>query len=400
MAALLAVAILAGAPLRSALGPFDAGVATVAAGLVALAALPLDRACITGPAGSRVLVIASVLACALATLGAASRVRASEDVQAGWDHAFGARLIASDRRLATERARDAYDRATAGNPADFFGEIARADFLSRAGLLAEAEVSARRALRIHPWLINARVELADLRRSQGDDDGAMHEAVAARALNPDAVEPHLLAGDLFLRQGRDRLAAEEFERAVEVSPKRVQPKAKVRAAEIYLAAGEDLPRALKNLEEAEREAGDDPEVLARIAAVYSGPGAPPELQAKAGKLWNRVHALNPADPRARLQIAVAPMLSSDATRQDLEQIVGALDALIRSDPEFDPARVRYFRGLALERLGRRDEAEQAFREVTLLTSIAPFRSRADDKELDEAIKAMQALQASRAESRR
>jgi tetratricopeptide (TPR) repeat protein len=309
-------------------------------------------------------------------------------------------VIPSERRAATERARDAYDRATAGNPAEFLGEIARADFLARVGFLAEAETSARRTLRIHPWLSIARMELAALRRAQNDDAGAMREAVVARSLNADAVEPHLLVAEMFLRDGRDQLAAQELERAIELAPKRVLPKAKVRAAEIYLASGQEVARAMKHLEAAEREAPDDPEILSRVAAVYSAPSAPPSLQAKAEKLWARVVALRPVDARARLQVTASPLLNKDPSREEVEKILEWLDAMIRSDPEFDPARVRYFRALALERLGRQEEAGRTLREVTLLLGVSPMRGRAADEQLDEAIKALRELQQSRPATRR
>ena len=124
-----------------------------------------------------------------------------------------------------------------------------------------------------------------------------------------------------------------------------------------VARGRDLPGALRNLEEAEQEAGDDPEVLARIAALYSGAGAPPEFQAKAARIWNRVLALNPVDVRARFFVTIAPLLAVGAVAaEDLERILATLDAIIASDPDFEPARVRYFRALALERLGRHEEA--------------------------------------------
>jgi O-antigen ligase/tetratricopeptide (TPR) repeat protein len=392
-----ATAALGGARLST--EPFDVAALACAAVVTALGLLPLDRPFVAGPAASRVLAIAAVVAAVLAGLGGRARIAASEDLQAAWDQAFGARLIPSERRHATERARDAYDRASAANPADFFGEIARADFLGRVGLVADAEASVRRALRIHEWLAIARLELAALRRAQSDDVGAMKEAVLARSLNPDAVEPHLLVAELFLGDRRDRLAADELERAIDLAPKRFAPKAKVRAAEIYLAAGQEVPKALRHLEEAETEAPDDPEILGRIAAVYSGPGAPPGLQAKAERLWGRVLALNPVDVAARFQTTVAPLLSREPSPPELEKIVESLDAITRSEPEYEPARVRLFRALALERLGRNEEAERGYREVTLLLGVSPLRTRADDQQLDEAIKALHNLQELRAATR-
>jgi hypothetical protein len=105
------------------------------------------------------------------------------------------------------------------------------------------------------------------------------------------------------------------------------------------------------------------------------------------------------DARARFFVAIAPLLTSEPAPEALERIVTSLDGIIRSDPDFEPARVRYFRALALERLGREEDAARGFRDVMLLTGIAPFRSRADDAELDAAIEAMRALAAARAESR-
>ena len=378
---------------------FDALVAIVGCGVVALAALPLDRSVVWKGAAARALVIASVIAFAVSALGGAARLQASEDLQAAGDHALGARLIPSETGRATALAREGYDRATAGNPADFLGEMGRADFLNRAGLLDESEAAATRALRIHPWLINARVELAWLHLKRNDDEAAMLEARVARSLNPDAVEPHLLVGELFLRQGRTELGADEFDRAVELSPKRVQPFAKVRAAEVRMSEGRDLVGALRNLEEAEREAADDPEVLARIAALYSASDAPPEFHAKAARMWNRVLALNPVDVRARFFVAIAPLLASEPSPE--ERRADLVDS--RRNHQVG-SRVRagareVLPGAGARATRRQQEAARGYREVMMLTAVAPFRSRSDDAGLDAAIEAMRALGAARAESR-
>ena len=87
-----------------------------------------------------------------------------------------------------------------------------------------------------------------------------------------------------------------------------------------MSEGRDLVGALRNLEEAEREAADDPEVLARIAALYSASDAPPEFHAKATRMWNRVLALNPVDVRARFFVAIAPLLASEPSTEEIERI--------------------------------------------------------------------------------
>lgn len=271
----LAVLIFVGVAALGRMGPLDAPVAIIAALVVAMAALPLDRIVVCNPRTSRALAILSGGMLVVATLGAWSRVDASEQLQAAGGHAFGARFVPGDREGATARARDAYDRATAGNPADFLAELSRCDFLGQAGLLGDSEASARRVLRIHPWLINARVELACLRLKVEDDEAAMREARVARGLNPDAVEPRIVLGELFIRQGRSDLAVAEFERAIELSPKRFQPFGKIRAAEIYAADHRELPKTLRYLEEAASEAAENPEMLASIASLYSAGGAPP-----------------------------------------------------------------------------------------------------------------------------
>jgi tetratricopeptide (TPR) repeat protein len=150
---------------------------------------------------------------------------------------------------------------------------------------------------------------------------------------------------------------------------------------------------LRHLEEAQREAPDDPQILAEVARLYSSQGAPPEFQAKAQAIWSRVAALNPQDRQARLRITVGPLLSGERSKAEVEKILETLEGMIRADPDFDPARVRFFRALALERLGRTDEAYRAFREVTLLAGVSPFRKRSDDAELDAAIDALRALEA-------
>ena len=311
-----------------------------------------------------------MIAFAVTALGGAARLQASEDLQAAGDHALGARLIPSEAARATELARDGYDRATAGNPADFLGEMGRADFLNRAGLLAESEAAATRVLRIHPWLINARVELAWLHLKRNDDEA--RDAGGAGGAKPESRRRRaaLARRGALPAPGKDRARRARSSIApMELSPKRIQPFAKVRAAEVRMSAGRDLTGALRHLEEAEREAADDPEVLARIAALYSASDAPPEFHAKAARIWNRVPALNPVDVRARFFVTIAPLLASEPSREDVERILETLDGIISSDPEFEPSRVRYFRALALERLGRPEEAAQGFRDVTLLLGV-------------------------------
>jgi O-antigen ligase/Flp pilus assembly protein TadD len=379
--------------LRGALGLFDALVVPAALVLIAVAALPLDTPRTAGGAASRALAILAALAFVAAALGGAARVQASREHRTGIEYAWSARSIPGQREVAERRARDAFDRATVLDPAGFLAETARAGFLRWSGFFSDAEASALRVLRLHPWLVNARIELADVAMRQGRDERAMSEARKARGLNPDAVQPHHQLGILFLRQGRDALAAEEFERAVELSPGRHNPDARIRAAELYLMGGRDLARGLAHLGEAERQAADDPLVLSRVARLYSAPGAPPEFQAKAEALWKRVAALNPLDVNARMRVTVSPLLRGAPTRAELEAILATLDALILKDPDFDPANVRSFRALTLERLGRADEAVRAYREVMMLAGVAPFRTRRDDEELDAAIEAMRALAA-------
>jgi O-antigen ligase/tetratricopeptide (TPR) repeat protein len=378
--------------LRSGLGTYDAAVVLVALAVVAVAAAPLDAPVVAGGRASKALAAAAILALVVAALSARARVAASEDLQTAMDYAWGARFIPAERGAAELRARAAYDRATASNPSDFLAEASRTAFLNRSGFLADAEASARRVLRLHPWLVNPHVELASLALKQGRDEASMKDARAARALNPDTVEPHWLIGELFLRQGRGDLAAAAFERAIEASPGRFQPYVKIRAAEAYLGI-KDAPRALRSLDEAERESAADAPLLARIASLYSLPGNPPELQAKGDRLWKRVAALDPADEQARFRVTIAPLLTGEPSREQLETILAAMDDWIRERPDFDPTHVRAFRALALERLGRREEALRAYRELTLLTAIGPSRRRADDQELDAAIEALRALQA-------
>jgi tetratricopeptide (TPR) repeat protein len=204
----------------------------------------------------------------------------------------------------------------------------------------------------------------------------------------------MLLGELFLQQGRGELATKEFERAVELGPKGSQPGAKVRAAEVYLAEGREIPRALRYLEDAQREGAGNVQLLSRIASVYSAPGAPPEIQTKAAGIWRQVAVLNPSDLEARLRVAVAPLLGSLPSKPELEAILESLDSTIRANPEFEPGRVRYFRALTLERLGRKEDASRAYREVALLRGVSPMRGRGGDAELDAAIQAMRALQES------
>ena len=136
----------------------------------------------------------------------------------------------------------------------------------------------RRALRIHQWLVNRRASSSRaLRRAQNDDVRAMREAVLARSLNPDAVEPHLLVASCFSRTaatGSRRTSSSGRSTSLRSALRRWRRSGRPRSTSRPVS---DLPKALRHLEEAEKEAPDDPEILGRIAAVYSGADAPPGL---------------------------------------------------------------------------------------------------------------------------
>ena len=79
-----------------------------------------------------------------------------------------------------------------------------------------------------------RLELIEFLLSQGDHDQAMSELLAARANLGTVAADHVAVGGLFVRSGDDRLALNEFRRALEIDPQAIDASESAAAAAFRL----------------------------------------------------------------------------------------------------------------------------------------------------------------------
>lgn len=179
----------------------------------------------------------------------------------------------------------------------------RADAWLRIGRVAldrgraeEAASALDNALERDPSFIPALVNLADLRRMQGDEAEA--EALLRRAIERDdeAAEAHHALGLLLVRTERTDEARPHFERAVELRPD--NPRFHYVLAVATRDAG-DLSAAIAVLERALERHPNDVEMLLTMAQFASEAG---DAQ-RAGTAAAQLRALRPDDPRIEATLA-------------------------------------------------------------------------------------------------
>gem|GEM_PF-429904 len=193
-----------------------------------------------------------------------------------------------------------------------------------AGKPADAERYARTAIERSPSHVGARILLARIAWTTHEDEAAAMKLLEEAAKQPDAASVpeqvllNTLSGDIHLQRSRISLAEAAFGRALKLNPK---------------AAG-----ALRGLGEALFQAGRFSEALARFEA---GTKADPDL--------------------LEVQVGVAKTLLS------LERFEDAMPMLRKLD-EKHPKRfeVAFWLGAVLEAVGKRDEAESAYRRAIVL----------------------------------
>jgi tetratricopeptide (TPR) repeat protein len=130
------------------------------------------------------------------------------------------------------------------------------------GDLARARDALERALAIDPGFLQARLNLGLVRRELGDSDGAIAEFRAARALDPDAVDPARVLAEELARAGRTSEALDVLEEVLGRRPS---------AHELLLQRAElqdDCGRAREALADLERLL-DGPSPPAGTHALYA-----------------------------------------------------------------------------------------------------------------------------------
>jgi HemY protein len=164
---------------------------------------------------------------------------------------------------------------------------------------------------------------------------------------------YLMAARAAQLQGSDRRRDEWLKLAYEELPE-AETTVLLTQAELQLANGE-LERALATLERIQERQPDHPVGLAMLAQAYRRLGD-----------WERLVAMLPRLGRARLDATVLEELAaeglarwlerSELTQEQLKRAWGALPARLRGS-----TRLTALRALALDRLGRGDDAERELR---------------------------------------
>ncbi|MCP4655089.1 MAG: tetratricopeptide repeat protein [bacterium] len=114
----------------------------------------------------------------------------------------------------TDRARELYQRALAGNPEDLRTLVAIAKLEVREGRLTEAEAVYREALEIHPGDSRIYNNLANLRYRQGDHAGALELMARAVRLNAGSTTARINYAHMLAGLGRAAEAVAQLESAV------------------------------------------------------------------------------------------------------------------------------------------------------------------------------------------
>lgn len=178
------------------------------------------------------------------------------------------------------------------------------------------------------------------------ESGEMHEAArdhAAAAIRP-AGEPLARAKDL-VQQGRIQEAIQLYLGILTVNPSNL--KAHNNLGVLY----DELKRfeaALEHFQEAERLAPNNVEVLANFASTLTSLARYDQAE----ELLRRAQRLAPEDSRSRLAVGILYF-----RRGLYQQAESELGWVCEHDERHGPA--HYYRGEALNRLGRFDEAAQA-----------------------------------------
>lgn len=247
------------------------------------------------------------------------------------------------------------DAACAREPSRYPNLLRRAELLRLLGRLPEAEKAERRALELHPFLINAQVGLAEILLARGRIEEAAAAAAEARRLNPREARAQLVAGRCEAAAGRPARAATFMLRALDLDPDGPDRL----AAHLELVRLYDLADEIRAADahlRLARELGPDELAFRRVEALWlehRTPGSP-----AAAAAWTRLLEADPYSAEAQLRVGLADL---DAGRpgQALEKIEQAF-AL---DPENTD--ILYHRGRALLGQGRLLEARDSLFECML-----------------------------------
>lgn len=263
------------------------------------------------PLGRSALLAAMLGALALAGCQTASNVHDFDTV----DRAMGSEANISSLSSVVDR-----------NPSDASGYNVRGTALGRAGRYDQALADFNRAIEINPGFYQAYSNRALVQRKLNQNGQALADYNRSIELNPSYNEAYVGRGNLYRSQGQIDMALADFSKAIELEP--TDPKAYNNRALIYQGQGRH-----------------DDAIADFTASMTYAPNAP------APHLGRGLSYLATADYKAALDDFNA------VVRRDKDNYQGWTN-----------------QGLALEKLGERDAAFNAFaRAQQLNPSYAPAR---------------------------
>ncbi|MBB4701987.1 tetratricopeptide repeat protein [Sphaerisporangium siamense] len=238
--------------------------------------------------------------------------------------------------------------------------------------LAETDLPPGRHL-VHRMILHA--NRAQLLGVLGHPDEALEDLDTAVAMDPDYPDHHLDRGNLLFQMGRADDALADYDAAIRLSPP--LPEGHYNRAQVLLAVGElgraraDLDRVLEldpgyldayiNRAGLLAELGLDEAARADVTAGLSLAPGNPHLLCVLGQLETAAKAFTRAREAFDAALASSPALvPAWAGRADLRYETGDLDGAVvdlSRAIELDEGAALYFnRAVALDGLGRRDEA--------------------------------------------
>ena len=200
--------------------------------------------------------------------------------------------------------------------------------------------------------------LAWAKAEAGEREEARKLAERAASANPASGLPHMVMGMIELGEGRVEQAIEAMRKWCEASP--FDPDAWLSLAKAYIERGGegDLEMAKECAERARELDPDYSEVWAVLGLIAEAQG---EI-GRAKECFDRALALEPGNIDSLEAVARAHL-----SRGEWEKLAEVCRKLVEADPE-EPA-YRQWLGLALEGMGRLEEAAKVYEEILSMPTL-------------------------------
>ena len=240
-----------------------------------------------------------------------------------------------------------FDQAIAVTDKNYVAHDNRGLFLFKAGKVVEAMADYRRALAINPAYLNANNNLGYSLAQLGRPAEAVPAYRAALAANPGHIEVRNNLANALSDLGQLAEAMEHYDFVLQRQPGHVNA---LNGSAVVLAMQNRLPEAKARLEASLRIAPSNASAHNNLGNVCSMLG----LRDEAIAHYRRAAELNAGDPHPWMLIGTL-QLQADRFAEAAESFQHAIERR----PNFPDAHAH--RGLALYRIGRREEAIRALR---------------------------------------